>query len=53
MRAREVYITEDGLALFASLWPQVYGLYADAFSGLDEGEFRAFVATLHKLMRHR
>ncbi len=25
MRAREVFITEDGLALFAGLWPQVYG----------------------------
>lgn len=53
MRAREVYITEEGLALFAGLWPQVYRLYADAFAGLDEGEFRGFVATLQKLMRGR
>lgn len=52
MRVREVFITETGLALFARIWPDIYRLYAQFFAGVDEAEFRGFVATLHKIMRN-
>ena len=52
MRVREVFITAQGLALFAQLWPRIYGLYARLFEGIDDLEFRGFVATLHKLLRN-
>lgn len=51
-RVREVFITDAGLTLFASVWPAVYRLYAAVFAGVDEAEFRGFVTTLHKLMRN-
>ncbi|MCW6509964.1 MarR family transcriptional regulator [Hyphomicrobiales bacterium BP6-180914] len=52
MRVREVFITEKGLTLFSTIWPDIYGLYARFFAGVDEAEFRGFVATLHKVMRN-
>ncbi len=52
MRVREVFITEQGLALFAGIWPDIYGLYARFFDGIDEAEFRGFMATLHKILRN-
>lgn len=52
MRVREVFITEQGLALFSRIWPDIYRLYARFFAGVEEAEFRAFVTTLHKIMRN-
>lgn len=52
MRVREVFITEQGLTLFAQIWPDIYGLYARYFNGIDEAEFRGFIATLHKILRN-
>lgn len=52
MRVREVFITAQGLGLFAELWPAIYGLYARLFDGVDDLEFRGFVATLQKLLRN-
>ena len=52
MRVREVFITEKGLNLFSTLWPDMYGLYAHFFEGVDEMEFRGFIATLHKVLRN-
>lgn len=52
MRVREVFITEPGLALFARIWPDIYALHARFFAGVEEAEFRGFVATLHKIMRN-
>ena len=52
LRVREVFITETGLTLFSTVWPDIYGLYAQFFAGVDEVEFRGFVATLHKVMRN-
>ena len=52
MRVREVFITEQGLALFTRIWPAIYGLYARYFDGVDEAEFRGFIATLHKILRN-
>lgn len=52
MRVREVFITERGLTLFSSLWPDIYALYGRFFAGVEETEFRGFVATLHKVLRN-
>ncbi len=52
MRVREVFITEQGLALFSRIWPDIYGLFARYFNGIDEAEFRGFIATLHKILRN-
>jgi MarR family transcriptional regulator for hemolysin len=52
MRVREVYVTEAGQALFARLWPVMYGLYERQLRGVGEAEFRAFLSTLHKIMRN-
>ena len=52
MRVRKVFITEQGLALFARIWPDIYGLFARFFDGIDEAEFRGFIATLHKVLRN-
>lgn len=52
MRVREVFITEKGLGLFSSAWPDIYGLYAGFFEGVQEAEFRGFISTLHKVLRN-
>ena len=33
-------------------WPDIYGLFARFFDGIDEAEFRGFIATLHKVLRN-
>lgn len=52
MRAREIHITEDGRALFATIWPPMYEMYTHLFDGVDDAELRAFIGTLHKVMRN-
>jgi len=52
LRVREVFITEKGLGLFAAMWPAIYDLYARFFEGVQEMEFRGFIATLHKMLRN-
>lgn len=52
MRVREVFITQHGVSLFASVWPDIHALYARIFAGVDEAEFRTFLATLQKVMRN-
>lgn len=52
LRVREVFITEKGVSLFASVWPDIHALYARVFTGVDEVEFRSFLATLQKIMRN-
>jgi len=52
MRACEVFITEEGLNLFAAIWPDIFALYARFCERVEESEFRGFVATLHKVMRN-
>lgn len=51
-RVREVFLTEAGLALFRRVWPTMHALYAALFRGVDEMEFRGFLATLHKVLRN-
>ncbi|MDF2808973.1 MAG: transcriptional regulator, MarR family [Microvirga sp.] len=52
MRVREVYITEEGRALFDRIWSPMYGMYSHLFDGIDETELRSLIATLHKVLRN-
>lgn len=50
MRIRDVTITENGRTAFASFWPTMYDSMLQMFDGIDEDEYRAFTATLHKIL---
>lgn len=52
MRVRDVTITEAGRAALERAWPVVYDQFETLVSGVSDDEFRAFVATLHKLLRN-
>lgn len=49
-RIVNVYITEDGRAAFARVLPPALEHYRTAIKGLDEAEFRALTATLHRVL---
>jgi len=50
MRVREVSITEAGRAAFEQVWPTMYAMFGRLFEGIDDDEYRAFTATLHKVL---
>lgn len=50
MRVRDVSITQDGRAAFEQAWPSMYDSFLRMFEGVDEEEYRAFTATLHKIL---
>jgi len=50
MRIRDVTITEEGRAAFEKFWPTMYDAFLRMFDGVDEEEYRAFIATLHKIL---
>ncbi|WP_188914488.1 MarR family winged helix-turn-helix transcriptional regulator [Salinarimonas ramus] len=50
LRVREIFITEEGRELFASVWPMMYEKFSDMFEGIDAGEYQAFLSTLHKVL---
>jgi MarR family transcriptional regulator for hemolysin len=52
MRVRDVSITEDGRAAFEAVWPMMYDRFRQMFDGLEDEEYRAFVGTLHKVLRN-
>jgi DNA-binding MarR family transcriptional regulator len=52
MRVREVHITEAGRAAFQEVWPTMYDRFVRMFDGIDEEEYKAFTATLHKVLRN-
>jgi MarR family transcriptional regulator, transcriptional regulator for hemolysin len=52
MRVREVSITEEGRAIFEKFWPTLYDRFKQMFDGVDEEEYRAVIATLHKMLRN-
>ena len=49
-RATRVFITEAGREAFDTLWPHMATSYGQMFKGIPEGERRAFVATLQKIL---
>ncbi|GHC72201.1 MarR family winged helix-turn-helix transcriptional regulator [Limoniibacter endophyticus] len=50
MRVRDVSLTEEGRAAFEQAWPVMYDSFLRMFDGVDEDEYRAFTATLHKIL---
>lgn len=52
MRIRDVSITEKGRAAFERVWPTMYELFQQLFDGVEEDEYRAFMSTLHRILRN-
>lgn len=52
MRVRDVSITEEGRAAFDQMWPVMYDSLLQMFNGIDEDEYRTFLATLQKILRN-
>ncbi|OLP61778.1 transcriptional regulator [Xaviernesmea oryzae] len=52
MRVRDVAITEEGRALFDVFWPTMYEGLRQMFQDIDDDEYRAFLTTLHKILRN-
>ncbi len=52
MRVRDVSITEDGRAAFDQVWPTMYDSLLHMFTGIGDDEYRAFLATLQKMLRN-
>jgi MarR family transcriptional regulator for hemolysin len=52
MRVRDVSITDEGRAAFEQVWPTMYDYLRQMFTNIDDGEYRAFVTTLHKVLRN-
>jgi DNA-binding MarR family transcriptional regulator len=51
-RARRIFLTADGRALFDVLWPSMAGCEARMFDGVDDEERDEFIATLVKILRN-
>jgi MarR family transcriptional regulator, transcriptional regulator for hemolysin len=50
LRVRDVEITQAGRDAFAKVWPMMYHLLLKMFEGIDNKEYKAFTATMHKMM---
>jgi MarR family transcriptional regulator, transcriptional regulator for hemolysin len=50
LRVRDVDITQAGRDAFARVWPTMYDLLLLMFEGVDNEEYKAFTATLQKVM---
>jgi DNA-binding MarR family transcriptional regulator len=52
MRIRDVSITEDGRMAFERVWPMMHTRFQALFDGVEEEEYRAFIATLRRILRN-
>jgi len=52
MRIRDVSITEEGRIAFERVWPTMYELFQQLFDGVEEEDYRIFIATLHRILRN-
>jgi len=52
MRVRDVSITAKGRSAFEKVWPMLYRMLLQMFDGVEEEEYRAFTATLLKILRN-
>lgn len=52
MRIRDVSITEEGRAALERIWPSLYGRFEQLFDGINEDDYRQFVATLHRMLQN-
>ena len=50
LRVRDVDITQAGRDAFARVWPTMYDLLLKMFEGVDNEEYKAFTATLQKMV---
>ena len=50
LRVRDVEITQAGREAFTRVWPTMYDLLLKVFEGVDNEEYKAFTATLHKMI---
>jgi MarR family transcriptional regulator, transcriptional regulator for hemolysin len=50
LRVRDVDITQAGRDAFAKVWPTMYDLLLKMLDGVDNEEYKAFTATLHKMI---
>ena len=51
-RVRKVFLTDEGRAEFGRAWPFMHDLYETMFDGIDDQEYAALIATLHKMLRN-
>lgn len=49
-RARRIWLTEKGRALFEDLWPDLNAANEALFTGIDPDEREAFITTLNKIL---
>lgn len=52
MRVRDVTITDEGRAMFEDVWPIMYDDLGRMFKDIDDEEYRAFLTTLHKILKN-
>ncbi len=50
LRVREVDITQAGRDAFSKVWPTMYDALLKLFEGVDDEEYKAFTATMRKIM---
>ena len=49
---RDVEITQPGRDAFAKVWPTMYEPLLKMFEGVDNEEYKAFTATMHKMIQN-
>jgi MarR family transcriptional regulator for hemolysin len=52
LRVRDVELTQRGRDAFAKVWPMMYDLLLKMLEGIDNEEYKAFTATLHKMIQN-
>lgn len=52
LRVREIDITPQGREAFGRVWPTMYDVLLKMFEGVDNAEYKAFTATLHKMIQN-
>ena len=52
LRVRDVEITPPGREAFGRVWPTMYDVLSKMFDGVDNAEYKAFTATLHKMIQN-
>ena len=50
LRVRDVDITPAGRDAFTKVWPAMYELLLKMLDGIDQDEYKSFIATLHKII---
>ena len=51
-RVRKVFLTDEGRAEFNRAWPAMHDAFEAMFSGIDDAEYAALIATLQKMLRN-